>query len=82
MTWLKSVLVHWSSQADEACRAVGCFPLGRRCEMVMMIGFVTMGTLVWVLATCMARESDAAKRRGSAVPAPYIAAGKEAKKAA
>ena len=31
--------------------------------MIMMIGFVTMGALVSVLAFCMANESDAEKRR-------------------
>lgn len=31
--------------------------------MVMMIGIVTMGALVWVLAFCMVGESDAEKRR-------------------
>jgi len=30
--------------------------------MVMMIGFVTMGALVTMLAFCMAKESDAEKR--------------------
>jgi hypothetical protein len=31
--------------------------------MVMMIGLITMMALVWVLASSMARESDAEKRR-------------------
>jgi hypothetical protein len=35
--------------------------------MVEMIGIVTLCTLVWVLASSMARESDAERRR-AAVP--------------
>ena len=31
--------------------------------MVMIIGLVTMTALVWVLASSLARESDAEKRR-------------------
>lgn len=31
--------------------------------MILMIGFVTVGALVWVLAATMASESDAEKRR-------------------
>ena len=31
--------------------------------MIMIIGFVTMGFLVGVLAFCMANESNAEKRR-------------------
>ncbi len=34
--------------------------------MVFMIGFFTMGGLVWVLAFCMAGESDAERRRVTA----------------
>jgi hypothetical protein len=34
--------------------------------MVMMIGFVTMGALVSVLAFCMAGESNAERRRVTA----------------
>lgn len=50
--------------------------------MIMMIGFVTMGALVWVLAVCMAGESNAEKRRvtastGGVVPATG-SAGEEA----
>jgi hypothetical protein len=33
--------------------------------MVMMIGIVTMTALVWVLASSMARESEAERRRVS-----------------
>lgn len=33
--------------------------------MVTFIGIVTMSSLVWVLASCLARESDAEKRRTS-----------------
>lgn len=33
--------------------------------MVTLIGIVTMSTLVWVLASCLARESDAERRRTS-----------------
>lgn len=33
--------------------------------MVTVIGIVTMGALVWVLASCLARESDAERRRMS-----------------
>jgi hypothetical protein len=29
----------------------------------MMIGLITMSAVVWVLASCMAVESDAEKRR-------------------
>lgn len=32
-------------------------------EMVTMIGLVTMTVLIWVLASSLARESDAEKRR-------------------
>ncbi|WP_455370852.1 hypothetical protein [Petrachloros mirabilis] len=35
--------------------------------MIMLIGFITIGCLVWVLATCMANESDAEKRRAFAL---------------
>lgn len=31
--------------------------------MIMMIGLVTMTALVWVLASSMARESEAERRR-------------------
>lgn len=31
--------------------------------MVTLIGIVTMSSLVWVLASCLARESDAERRR-------------------
>lgn len=34
--------------------------------MIMIIGLVTIGALVWVLASCRARESDAEKRRMTA----------------
>lgn len=34
--------------------------------MVMMIGLITMSILVWALASSMARESDAEKRRVTA----------------
>ena len=55
--------------------------------MVMIIGFVTMGALVWVLASCMAGESEAEKRRvisGSehAVPMPDGAARGQTRQAA
>jgi hypothetical protein len=55
--------------------------------MVMMIGFVTIGALVWVLASCMAGESEAEKRRvisGSerAVPMPDGAARGQTRQAA
>jgi hypothetical protein len=33
--------------------------------MVMLIGIVTMCSLVWVLASSLARESDAERRRTS-----------------
>jgi hypothetical protein len=33
--------------------------------MVMLIGIVTMSSLVWVLTVCLARESDAERRRTS-----------------
>jgi len=33
--------------------------------MVTIIGIVTMTSLVWVLASCLARESDAERRRTS-----------------
>ncbi|HSE59172.1 MAG TPA: hypothetical protein VLA99_10770 [Nitrospiraceae bacterium] len=36
--------------------------------MVEMIGIVTLCTLVWVLASSMARESDAEKRRTAMPP--------------
>lgn len=35
---------------------------GERCHMVIIIGLVTMGALVWVLTSTMARESEAEKR--------------------
>ena len=38
--------------------------------MVIMIGLVTMGALVWVLTSGMARESDAEKRRVSTPSEP------------
>jgi hypothetical protein len=38
--------------------------------MVMMIGLSTMSALVWILASSMARESDAEKRRMSELPGP------------
>jgi hypothetical protein len=38
--------------------------------MVMMIGLSTMSALVWILASSMARESDAEKRRMSELPEP------------
>jgi hypothetical protein len=55
--------------------------------MVMMIGFLTMGALVWVLASGMARESDARKRRATSgshhdVLSTNVAVGKEAGQAA
>lgn len=55
--------------------------------MVLMIGFVTMGALVWVLASGMARESDAEKRRVTSgsrhdVPSIDVAARVEAGQAA
>lgn len=37
--------------------------------MVTLIGIVTMSMLVWILASCMARESDAEKRRMSMLSA-------------
>jgi hypothetical protein len=37
--------------------------------MVTLIGIVTMSALVWVLASCLARESDAERRRTSMSPA-------------
>jgi hypothetical protein len=40
-----------------------CFEGG---VIVFMIGFFTMGGLVWVLAFCMAGESDAERRRVTA----------------
>lgn len=36
--------------------------------MVEMIGIATLCTLVWVLASSMARESDAEKRRTAMPP--------------
>lgn len=55
--------------------------------MVMMIGFATIGALVWVLASSMAVESEAEKRRviaGSehAVPLPDGAAREQTRQAA
>jgi hypothetical protein len=38
--------------------------------MVMMIGLSAMSALVWILASSMARESDAEKRRMSELPGP------------
>jgi len=40
--------------------------------MVMMIGLLTMGALVWVLAFCLGRESDAEKRRVSELAEPLF----------
>ncbi len=37
--------------------------------MVTLIGLVTMSSLVWVLTFCLARESDAERRRTSSPPA-------------
>lgn len=34
-------------------------------HMVTLIGIVTMSSLVWVLTSCLARESDAERRRTS-----------------
>ena len=34
-----------------------------RCSMIEMIGLMTLCMLVWVLASSMATESDAEKRR-------------------
>jgi len=31
--------------------------------MIMLIGCVTIGALIWLLAFCLGRESDAEKRR-------------------
>lgn len=57
------------------CRGNGC--LGKQyigaqfirreieLHMVMLIGIVTMSSLVWVLTVCLARESDAERRRTS-----------------
>lgn len=33
--------------------------------MVTLIGIVTMSSLVWVLTSCLGRESDAERRRTS-----------------
>lgn len=41
-----------------------------------------MGALVGLLAFCLANESEAEKRRGLAIPVPYIAVGEEARPAA
>jgi hypothetical protein len=38
-----------------------------RCDMVEIIGLVTMGTLIWLLAWAMAGESDAEQRRSASV---------------
>lgn len=40
--------------------------------MVMIIGFLTMGALVWVLVFCLARESEADKRRMSELAEPLF----------
>jgi hypothetical protein len=40
--------------------------------MVMMFGLVTIGALVWVLASCMAGESDAEKRRRIGISKPAV----------
>ncbi|MDP3091673.1 MAG: hypothetical protein Q8N04_13410 [Nitrospira sp.] len=37
--------------------------------MVTLIGIVTMSSLVWVLTFCLARESDAERRRMSTLSA-------------
>lgn len=46
---------------------------GVRLFMVTLIGIATMSTLVWVLASCLARESDAERRRASAPSAKAFA---------
>ncbi len=55
--------------------------------MVVMFGVVTIGALVWLLASCMAGESDAEKRRAismstHAVPLPDGAVGTQPRQAA
>lgn len=40
--------------------------------MVMMIGFITVSALVWVLASSMARESDAERRSMSELSGPRL----------
>ena len=36
--------------------------------MIMVIGIVTMSTLVWLLVSCLAGESDAKRRRTGLSP--------------
>jgi hypothetical protein len=55
--------------------------------MVMMIGLFTMGALVWLLASCMAREADAENQRvvlgaEHVVPPTDDEAGEKARQAA
>lgn len=45
--------------------------------MIIVIGIITMGALVGLLAFCLANESEAEKRRELAILAPYIAVGEE-----
>lgn len=69
MVWPRSGLLHWyirSRHRPDRPRESWPAWVGR-CRMVITIGFVTMGALLWVIATSMAGESDAEKRRMSAL---------------
>jgi len=43
-----------------------------RCSMIEMIGITTLCMLVWLLASSMATESDAEKRRVAMLTAPIF----------